>query len=634
MLVVGTSGHIDHGKSAIVKRLTGTDPDRLPEEKARGLTIDLGFAFRRLAGSESVAYVDVPGHERFVKNMIAGAAGIDVVMLVVAADDGWMPQSEEHFQIVKLLGIKHGLVVINKCDLAETDWIDLLEEDIRSRLRGSFLETAPVFRVSAQTGEGFDRLTAYLDQLPQQIHLDRDIGPARLYIDRSFVLLGIGGVVTGTLRDGPLQVGQTVGVWPSRVTGKIRSLHANNREVTLAQPGQRVAVSFSGIDKDLLVRGGVVTTRDDLSYFAENPLLALRIQILDGAQVDLVDRRRLILITGTTEVEGEARLVGVKKIARGQEGIILFRPDEPVLALVGDSFIVRLPTPMVTLGGGEALDRLPRLPMRRDATALTYLKSRRSLTVEDLVLSELARRILVPEAELLSHAAVASKRVRATVARFVKEDRIGRYQGLLYEQATLEGAVAALTEGIADFLKENPHLKGLPRERLQQLSPFAAETTTTLISYLVEQGTLVKLGDQLNLVGRGMALKGKVREAHDGIMASLHEQPFTPPRLTDLGKQSKEHREAIKFILETGEGYKCGSDFLFLKESWIDLLRFVKGHLAIKPSMSVTDLKDRFGITRKFAIPILEETDRLGLTARAGDVRVKGERYETPQFNL
>ncbi|MFQ6008847.1 MAG: selenocysteine-specific translation elongation factor, partial [Candidatus Zixiibacteriota bacterium] len=256
MIVVGTAGHIDHGKSSIIKRLTGTDPDRLPEEKARGMTIDLGFAFYRTTSDEEIAFVDVPGHERFVKNMIAGAGGIDVVMLVIAADDGWMPQSQEHFQIVRLLGIRNGFIVINKIDLVQNDWLELLQQDIRTKVKGSFLEDAPILMVSAETGEGFEQLQNYLNSLPKKIAVARDIGKARLFIDRSFVRPGIGGVVTGTLRGGSLSVGQTVSVWPSMATGKIRSLQSNNQDVHTAHPGQRTAVSFTGIDKEQLRRGG------------------------------------------------------------------------------------------------------------------------------------------------------------------------------------------------------------------------------------------------------------------------------------------------------------------------------------------------------------------------------------------
>jgi len=291
MIIVGTAGHIDHGKSAIVKRLTGTDPDRLPEERERGMTIDLGFAFYRTPSEEQIAFVDVPGHERFVKNMIAGAGGIDVVLLVIAADDGWMPQSQEHFQIIRLLGVKRGLLVLNKVDLVEPDWLQLLEDDIRQKTAGSFLAESPIFRVSAETGEGFDKLAGFLDHLPASINKRSDYDKARLFIDRSFIRQGIGGVVTGTLRGGSLDVGQTVSLWPSMITAKIRTLQSQNHEVTRVGPGQRTAVSLTGVDRELLVRGGVISGRTDLSFFKEHPVLALSVEMLPESPFPLNDRR-------------------------------------------------------------------------------------------------------------------------------------------------------------------------------------------------------------------------------------------------------------------------------------------------------------------------------------------------------
>jgi len=470
MLIVGTAGHIDHGKSAIVRRLTGTDPDRLPEEKLRGMTIDLGFAFRRTTAESSLAFVDVPGHERFVKNMIAGAGAIDVVMLVIAADDGWMPQSEEHFQIVRLLGIERGLIVINKCDLAEPDWLELLEEDIRDKVSGSFLADAPIFRVSAETGDGMAALSAYLDTLPKQIAIDRDTGVARLYIDRSFVLLGIGGVVTGTLRGGPLEVGQTVSIWPAQETGKIRSLHANDLEVTRALPGQRTAISFTGVNKEILTRGSVIVDRPQLMTFAEQPILALSAELLPDARVSLIDRRRVVLIVGTTEVEGEIRLYRAKELRPGNLGIVFFKPDEPLLCLVGDHFIIRLPTPMVTLGGGTVLDHLPHFPRKKAERQFEYLEARISGQLDDLIVSELRHKLMVPQKSLMSETAVAPKRVRAAVQRLTKNEIIGSFGDHVYHRETLTAAVESFKQALGDYLKENSHLKGLPKEQLLRIA--------------------------------------------------------------------------------------------------------------------------------------------------------------------
>ncbi|MFH2049103.1 MAG: selenocysteine-specific translation elongation factor, partial [bacterium] len=283
MIIIGTAGHIDHGKSSIVQRLTGTNPDRLPEEQERGMTIDLGFAFYKTPSDDTIAFVDVPGHERFVKNMIAGAGGIDVVMLVVAADDGWMPQSEEHFQVVRLLGVKHGLIVINKIDLVEKDWLDLQEEDIKNRVKGTFLDNPKIFRVSSHTGEGFERLAVFLNELIINVNVRKNINKPRLYIDRSFIQQGIGGVATGTLKGGNLNAGQQVYLWPSQQSGKIKSLQSNGINVETAVPGQRTALSITGINKSLLVRGGLITDTDNFSYFKKHSVLALSLELLGNA---------------------------------------------------------------------------------------------------------------------------------------------------------------------------------------------------------------------------------------------------------------------------------------------------------------------------------------------------------------
>ncbi len=627
MLVIGTAGHIDHGKSAIVKQLTGSDPDRLPEEKLRGMTIDLGFAFRGSDSEHPVAFVDVPGHERFVRNMIAGVGGIDMVMLVIAADDGWMPQSQEHFQIVRLLGIEHGLIVINKIDLAEKEWLDLLEEEIREKVAGSFLDDTPVFRVSAQTGEGLDKLGDFLDRAAGEVAVRRDIGKARLYIDRSFVLTGIGGVVTGTMRGGSISVGQTVAVWPSGETGKVRSLRANNREVTTADPGFRTALTLSGIDKEHLRRGGVIVDRLDFDHWRNHPILALSVELLPEAKVPLADRRRLLFITGTTEVEGDIRVLGSRQINAGESGIVFFRPDEPVYSLLGDHFIFRLPTPMVTLGGGRVLDHIDRLPFRREAEHFEYLKQRLSGELDALILTELGKTVMINSGALLEHASHARSAIASAVTGLLKTGTVGEFNSNLYCVRHLEQLADIFEAKANEFLKKHPHLKGLTRDQVSEFSSTRGGQADDLISWLIHTGRLVRLGDRFNLVGRGMSLKGSIKTAHDQIIAAMKENPFTPPRLQVLAKEGKDHRQAIKFIIDSGEGYKCGSEFLFLTEAWEQIIAYIKEVLKTTGKLKVGDLKERFGISRKFAIPILEETDRLKLTERDGDVRIKGAKF-------
>ena len=628
MLTIGTAGHIDHGKSAVVKRMTGTDPDRLPEEKSRGMTIDLGFAFMSSSSGEEIGFVDVPGHERFVRNMIAGVGGIDVVMLVVAADDGWMPQSEEHFQIIRLLGITRGLIVINKIDLVDDDWLQLLTEDVKEKVKGSFLAEAPIFAVSAATGAGFEPLIAYLKDLPAQVASSRDIDQARLYIDRSFIRPGIGKVVAGTLRGGSLSVGQAISVWPGNHRGKVRSLQSNSREVERATPGQRTALSVTGVDKEYLLRGGCISDRTDLSFFRDHPVLAMSVELLANSPVTLADRRRVLLITGTTEVEGEIRVFQQKTIAPSTKGVVFFKPDEPPFTLIGDHYIMRLPTPMVTLGGGRVLDHLDRFPRRKTYAAMEYLNERMSGNLEDLIVSELKKRVIAPVDDFLKDADHSRNDILKIIERLTKEKTAGRHDKYVFLNEELEQAKEQFHASILRFLEDKPHLKGLSADELARASKLNKGLTAALVSYMVSTGEMVRMADRYNLVGRGMSLKGELKKAHDQIMAALKSEPYTPPRLTDLAKGGKNFREAIKYVLEAGEGYKCGSEFVFLPEVWDEILVFIKNHLAEKDFLNVADLKNRFGFTRKFAIPILEETDRTGLTQRQGDIRVKGNRFE------
>jgi selenocysteine-specific elongation factor len=634
MIVVGTAGHIDHGKSAIVKRLTGTDPDRLPEEKARGMTIDLGFAFYESSGGESVALVDVPGHERFVRNMIAGAGGIDAVMLVIAADDGWMPQSEEHFQITRLLGLRDGFIVINKTDLVEPDWLDLLEQDVRDKVVGTFLANAPLLRFSAQTGSGFEDLADYIDQLAGRLQTGKDIKKARLYIDRSFVRPGMGGVVTGTLRGGSLSVGQLVGVWPSGARGKIRTLQSNNQEVRQAAPGQRTAVSLTGVEKELLVRGGVITERTDLDYFRQHPVLALSIEMLADASVAVRDRRRLLLIIGTTEVEGEVRLFERKEIGATENGLVFFKPDRPVYTLVGDHFIVRLPTPMVTVGGGRVLDHLVKVPRRRELPAFAYLLERLAPEAAPLIISELKKQTLVSAGELLCGADYGAEELSDVVTKLIEQGVVGKFGDYLYHVAHLNAEAGRVEEQITAYLKEHPHLKGLSLAALEGMLRYQSDTLECLLEYLVSQNVLSKTGELYNPAGRGMSLKGVIKDAYDEIISALQAHPYDPPKLSELVAGGKVYQQAVKFIIDSGEGYKCGTEFLFLAERWREVVAFIKERIMAHDSLMVSDLRDRFDFTRKYAIPILEETDRLGLTARQGDVRVKGERFENEDFTL
>lgn len=628
MIVIGTAGHIDHGKSSLVKRLTGTDPDRLPEEQARGMTIDLGFAFYTTSKGEEIAFVDVPGHERFVRTMIAGAGSIDAVMLVIAADDGWMPQSQEHAQIIRLLGVRHGIIVINKCDLVESDWLDLLEKEIRQNLVDSFLASVPAVRVSALRGDGFDRLTALLEEMPAQITARRDIGKARLSIDRSFLRPGIGAVATGTLRGGSLRVGQQVSVWPTKRVGKIRTLQSHNDNLTEVHPGHRTAISLTGFERDDLPRGGVINSRLDLSPIIARPVLALHAELLSDCPVVLEDRRRVLLLTGTAESEGEVRLRDFKPMGRSDKGILFFKPDSPLLAYVGDRFIMRLPTPMVTLGGGMILDHLPMLPKRREYAQYGYLDGRVSGSALDLTKTELEKQILTTREGFLEAADLSGGEIDAAIEQLTASGVCGRSGSIIFHVGRYQESAKQVRDAMGLELRDQSHARGLTTEQVLRLSPFDAATTTALLGLMTERGEISREGDLYNLQGRSAAPTGPVAVAAAEIMSELQVAPFAPPGLSQLAARGKSHQQAIRYLIESRQVYKCGSEFLFLVATWETITNFIRQRLAAHSSLAVTDLKEHFDLTRKYAIPILEETDRLGLTARQGDVRVKGRRFD------
>lgn len=628
MIIIGTAGHIDHGKSSIVKRLTGTDPDRLPEEKERGMTIDLGFAFYTTPKNTAIAFVDVPGHERFVKNMIAGAGGIDAVFLVIAADDGWMPQTEEHFQIVRLLGVKTGLIVINKCDLANDDSLKSLRTDIKNKVANSFLENAPIMETSAATGRGFEKLQAALDSLAESVLAGRDIGKPRLYIDRVFVRPGIGHVATGTLKDGPLKVGESINIWPTMKSAKIKTLQTNNENVSAAFPSQRTAVSLTGVGKEELKRGGVITALKSLEYFVENPILALKIELLKNAPVAVENKRKVLLLVGTSESEGELRLLDKNKISGGESGRLLFKPQSPLFTLVGDRVILRLPSPMLTLGGGVVLDHLKSIPSQKNLPQLKYLQFRDAGSLKNLIISELQNKIVVKENDLLQYSSHSNTEISAAINELILESHCGKTDGIVFESETFANAANKMLQTIIKLSTDKKSIGGLTLKEIAVAASFQEDTARVLTNHLIKTGQLQKENDFFRTATSEDEIPPDVKTAYNEILAQLNKNPLMPPGLSELTAAGKTHKEAVRLMLKSAAIHKCGADFIFPTPVWKEFENFIINTFSRKETLSVADFRDQFKITRKFAVPILEEMDKLKLTRRRGDVRIKGEKLE------
>ncbi|MEW5924901.1 MAG: selenocysteine-specific translation elongation factor, partial [Candidatus Zixiibacteriota bacterium] len=551
MFVIGTAGHIDHGKSAIINRLTGIDPDRLPEEKERGMTIDIGFAHYDTPDGRRIGIIDVPGHERFVRNMIAGAGGIDAVILVVAADDGWMPQSQEHLQITKLLGIKYGLIAINKIDLVETSWLDLVEDDIREKVAGSFLQDAPVVRLSAVTGDGFDVLRGEILKLADRIIKREDIAKPRLYIDRSFILSGMGGVVAGTLRGGMLKIGDEIGVFPARKIGKVRTIQSHGRQIETAEPGQRTSISLTGIDKEYLHRGGVISTPHIIADYPEGNVFAVSTSVIPESPVSLDSGRRLLMIIGTTEVEGEIRMASTPIIHPGQQGFLFFRPDEPVMAFVGDRCIFRLPTPQSTVGGGVILDHLDRFPRRREIPQFQYLKDRDELTQYNLVYSELKKSIFINKNTDFVFSNYSQSEIDQAVDDLMDRRRIDEHDGRHYLISEIAPGIELVLNAVKEIFETHPHYDGIGIEMIAARTGRKAQSLEPILDLMCGKKQLIKKKNKYNLPGRSIDVRGDVKQAAQIIEIELYKGGYAPPTAKELIGKDSVRREALEFLINT-----------------------------------------------------------------------------------
>ena len=628
MFVLGTAGHIDHGKSALIMRLTGIDPDRLPEEKARGMTIDIGFAYLDLPGGRRIGIIDVPGHERFVRNMIAGVGGIDAVILVVAADDGWMPQSQEHLQIIKLLGIKYGVIALTKVDLVDQNWADLVEEDIRDKVKGSFLENAPLVRLSSVTGAGFESLKDEITKLADNFEVREDIGKPRLYIDRSFVLSGMGGVVAGTLRGGKLKMGQDVAVFPSCRIGKVRIIQSHDRPIESAEPGQRTSISLTGIDKEFLGRGCVITSPELIEEYPDPLVLALRISVLPESAITVDNRRRLLMILGTTEAEGEVRLYHERPIGPSEEGIIFFRPKQPVLAFTGDKCIFRLPTPQLTMGGGIVLDVMGKIPHKKEIPAFKYLEDRISLSGDSLVQTEFAKSLFVDKGKDFLRCNYSRPEIDGIIGELEKSSVIDRFEGRYYRISDIAPIAESVTQALKNYFETHSHLDGAPIDIVASQLKKSAEYSESILDLLVNRGQIVKKKNRYDLPSRSMTVRGEIKEAADAIERELLKGGYSPPAVKELVGENKVRKEALDYLIAAGKARKVGGALVFYHKKWEEIVGVIRELLASGDSLTVGELKDRTGCSRKYAVPILEETDRLKITARQGDIRVKGEDFE------
>jgi selenocysteine-specific elongation factor len=626
-VIVGTAGHIDHGKSTLVEALTGTNPDRLEEEKRRGITIDLGFAFLDLP-SVRLGFVDVPGHERFVRNMLAGVGGIDLVLLVIAADESIKPQTREHLDICRLLEIPRGIVALTKADLVDADVLGLVKLEIEEFARGSFLEAAPIVPVSARTGAGLDALKQELLRAAQQVPAKDASRHFRLPIDRAFAMKGFGTVVTGTLVSGAVKIEDEVEFYPLRRKVRVRGLHSGGKPVARAVAGQRTAANLAGVEREEIQRGMVLAPA---GIFESSKRLDARIALLGSAR-PLKNRTRVHFHQGTAEAIADVILLGRDELAPGETALAQLQLDQPVLLLPGDRFILRQFSPVVTIGGGTVLDaRAPRHRQKDPAVAPFLETLERGNREEILAAFAEAAPQGMALAQIVARTGWTEPEARAAAQKLVETKRLRWISEQPPEVASAKSVAAcaeAIRKAVEEFHRANPLLPGIPKQELRARAGKARmETFLTALDDLVKAKAVAVAGDLVQRAGREIALAPEEARAKELIEREFATAGLAVPSfktvLEKLPVEPARAQKILQILLREKALVKVTEELIFHTSAVVRLrellAKYRKEHGERLP---IPAFKELTGITRKYAIPLLEYLDRERVTRRVGDERV------------
>lgn len=630
MRVLGTAGHVDHGKSALVEALSGIHPDRLAEEKLREMTIDLGFAWFQLPNGEEVGVVDVPGHRDFIENMLAGVGGIDAAILVVAADEGIMPQTREHLSILHLLQIPTGLVALSKIDLVDdSDWLELVEEDIRAITQGTILEGRPIVRVSSKTKEGIEELKNVLQDVLKEKPPRLDKNRPRLPIDRVFTIPGFGTVVTGTLSDGTLRVGEEVEVLPKRIKARIRGLQSHKKKEEVAVPGSRTAINLSGVSVDQIRRGDVVAHIGD---FTPTRRLDVSFTMLKDVQLPLRHNSEVKLFLWTSEVMARARVLGAEELLPGEEGWLQLELVGEIIALRGDRFILRRPSPSETLGGGMILDAFPIKRHRRFSSEVLEGMKRLTLLDNREALLQTIQSLRVTSVEdLLSRVNIKRDEAEPLLRELVEENIIIEVGRASSDASPIPQDVIITTKANWVQLKQNllqiiekyhqmyPLRKGVSKEELKSRLKTPPKVFQSLIDSLVSEHEIIDSGKVVWRKGFSVQLDEQQEKRYSELMRLFADNPYSPPSVKECIAYLGE--EEFQAVIDQGRLMQVAEEVVFRREDYEKMVRGVEALIRENGSVTAAQVRDFFQTSRKYALALLEHLDTMGITVREGDVR-------------
>ncbi len=614
MFVLGTAGHIDHGKSVLIKALTGIDPDRLREEKERGMTIDLGFAWLKLPGGREVGIVDVPGHERFVKNMLAGVGGIDLALLIVAANEGVMPQTREHLAIIDLIGVRKGIAVVTKKDLVDEDLLGLVRMEIEELLSTTNISEAPIMAVSALTGEGLPELVAAIDELLATAEPRPDRGTPRLPVDRVFTMSGSGTVVTGTLIDGGLSVGQEVEIVPSGLKSRIRGLQTHKSRIDAATPGSRVAANLVGVNTSQLQRGDVVTKP---GWLKSTGMVTVKLTMISYLQRPLRHGATVSFHTGAAETMAKVRLLEGDAIQPGGSTWAQLSLDRPVAVVKGDRYIIR--SPMETLGGGDIVDAHVRRLRRFSPEVIQNLKAREEGTAEEAVMALLEAKQPLELSALVAQCNLPAEEAGQVIESLIQQGQVvGMGAGerrLLLTAAGWQRLMEKSTAVLEEYHRRFPARSGMPRLELShrlKLGNYAAAA----LANLIEQKVIVEDGSHVRLPAHAIQLTPAQQTQVDAFLESLAKNPYTPD--SELIPEA----DLLNMLIGQGRVVKVSDNVVFSASVYNDMVAKVTSHIKSNGKVSLGEVRDMFGTSRKYAQALLEYLDREKVTRRVGDERL------------
>ncbi|HEB69065.1 MAG TPA: selenocysteine-specific translation elongation factor [Desulfobulbus sp.] len=634
-IILGTAGHVDHGKTSLTRALTGIETDRLKEEKKRGITIELGFAHLDLPCGHRLGIVDVPGHEKFIRNMVAGAAGMDLVAFIIAADEGIMPQTIEHFDICKLLGVKDGLIILTKKDMVDEEWLEMVEDEVREFFQDSFLEEAPILTVSSTTGEGIEEIKQALDEKVRAINFQEEFGPFRLAVDRVFSMKGFGTVITGTSLSGRIGVGEELTFYPGGLSAKIRGIQVHGQDVEVVEAGHRTAVNLQGIEKEEINRGDLAATPGSMT-----PSIRLdgRLHYLEANEKELKNRTQVRVHVGTREILGRVVLMESDTVQPGEDANVQFVLQEPVAVWPGDRYVIRSYSPVNTIGGGTILNNAP--PKRKRMMDRDRERNKKIFAVYQSGTPEEKLLLFLEESgfggiiadQLATRLGVFGKKLKKLLQQPISTGKITVVESdsqRFVAASVLEKLNTSLLNLVGTYHQENPLKTGMAKEELRsQLKPRVDQKLLNYaLGYLTKKGEIVQEGAEVRLIGHEVVLQVDEQAMQEKISRLYRNAGLKPPNLKDVLATFGEFPEAqirqvIDLLLQNGEIVKINEALYFhaevLKQLQQDLTEFIKR----EGEIDAPRFKEMTGLTRKFSIPLLEYFDKIKLTIRIDDKRV------------